>query len=352
MRTTQPRQPARSFLFGHAPVSDSRSFCPGRGKAHRWPNARNAAQPMMRMRSRAMGSGLLPSASTSRRQVTIPDLSWTMRVLLLGLAPATALFAGVDARDIIRRAVAAEERNWKVARKYGFSERVDTRRLDPHGRPQTKDVKNYDVVLLEGSPYRRLAGRDDRPLPPSDEKKEQEQFARIIAERRTETVAQRTLRLKEYESRPEWLRDAWHELPEAFDFRLVAEEVRDGHSVYAIEATPRRGYQPLSRTAKTLAHLKGMLWVDQQDYHVVRAEAEVIETISVGLFLFRLAKGSRATFEQSRVNEDVWLPRQVRAFFSARLGLLKVLRIEHEIGYSRCREFPTDSPAISQMKAR
>jgi hypothetical protein len=100
-----------------------------------------------------------------------------MRALLLGLASATALVANMDAREIVRRAVAADERNWKVARNYGFSERVDARRLDSQGQLKSKDVTIYDVTLLEGSPYRRLAGRDDRPLPPGDEKKEREKLA-------------------------------------------------------------------------------------------------------------------------------------------------------------------------------
>ena len=81
----------------------------------------------------------------------------------------------------------------------------------------------------------------------------------------------------EYDRRPEWQREAWRELPEAFDFRLAAEEVWDGHGVYVIEATPRQGYQPQSLTAKVLAHIQGKFWVDRQDYHLVKAEAEVVE---------------------------------------------------------------------------
>jgi hypothetical protein len=42
------------------------------------------------------------------------------RALVLILASA-ALAAEVDVREIVRRTVAAEERNWKVARSYGFS---------------------------------------------------------------------------------------------------------------------------------------------------------------------------------------------------------------------------------------
>jgi hypothetical protein len=274
------------------------------------------------------------------------------RALLLFLTSATALLGQTDAREVIRRAVAADEHNWRVARNYGFSERVDARRLDPQGRLKSKDVKIYDVMLLEGSPYRRLVALDDRPLPPGEEQQEQEKLARSTAERQHETAAERAQRLAEYDRRPEWQREAWRELPEAFDFRLVAEELWNGHGLYVIDATPRQGYQARSRTAKVLAHLQGKLWVDKRDFHLVKAEVEVVTTIAVGLFLVRLAKGSHAAFEQTRVNDEVWLPRQVRAFVSARLGLLKVLRIEQEISYSRCREFQADSPAISQLKAR
>ena len=275
-----------------------------------------------------------------------------MRALLLILASATALLSQTDARAIVRRAVAADERNWKAARNYGFSERVDARRLDPQGRLKSKDVQAFDVTLLEGSPYRRLVARDDRPLPAGEEKKEQQKLARSTAGRREETAARRAQRLAEYARRPEWQREAWRELPEAFDFRLAGEELSDGRGLYVIEAKPRPGYQARSRTAKVLAHLQGKLWVDNQDYHLVKAELEVVDTISLGLFLVRVAQGSRAAFEQTRVGDGVWLPRQVRVSFSARLGLLKVLRIEQEISYSQCREFLTDSPIISQVTVR
>jgi hypothetical protein len=274
------------------------------------------------------------------------------RALLLILVSGTALLAQVDAREVIRRAVAADERNWKVARNYTFSERVNLRYLDSQGRLRSEEAKIHDVMLLDGSPYRRLVARDDRPLPPAEEKKEQELLARNTAERREETAAQRAQRLAEHDRRSEWQRDAWRELPEAFDFRLCAEDVGDVHSPYVIGATPRPGYQPRSPTGKLLAHLKGKLWVDRQDFHLLKAEVEVVDTIAVGLFLVRVAQGSRAALEQSLVNDEVWLPRQVQAFVSVRLGLLKVLRIEQQISYSKCREFQADSPIISQTQVR
>jgi len=131
---------------------------------------------------------------------------------------------------------------------------VNLRYLDSQGRVKSQEIRINDVMLLDGSPYSRLVARDDRPLPPAEERKEQERLARSIAERRLETAAQRAQRLSEYGRRPEWQREAWRELPEAFSFRLTGEEVRNGRSLYVIEAAPRRGYQPPSRTAKMLAH--------------------------------------------------------------------------------------------------
>jgi hypothetical protein len=291
----------------------------------------------------------MPRDRKTKAQMQVPLQT---RALLLILASATAVLGQGDAREVIRRAVAADERNWKVARNYTFAERVDLRYLDSQGRVKSREVRILDVMLLDGSPYRRLVARDGQPLPPGEEKNEQEKLARSIVERREETAAQRAERRGQYNRRPEWQRDAWRELPEAFEFRLAGEEVRDGRGLYVIEATPRRGYQPQSRTAKVLAHLQAKLWVDKQDYHLVKAEVEAVTTISVGLFLVRLAKGSRAAFEQTRVNDEVWLPSQVRAFVAARLGLLKVLRIEQETSYSNCRESQTDSPIAWQTKAK
>jgi hypothetical protein len=52
------------------------------------------------------------------------------------------------------------------------------------------------------------------------------------------------------------------------------------------------------------------------------------------------------------VNGEVWLPHRVQAVVSARLGLLRVVRIEQEVSYSDCRVFPTISPLIPAIIAK
>jgi len=275
-----------------------------------------------------------------------------LRVLLLGLASTTALFGQVDAREIIRRAVAADELNWVAARNYTFLQRVELRRLDAQGRVKLAEVQTYDVTLQGGTPYRQLVQRDDHPLPPAAEKRERESLAKTIAERRQENEAERAKRLSAYERRPDWLREAWHELPEAFDFLLVGDGSLDGRSILVIEAVPRQGYEPQSRTAKLFRSLKATFWVDEQDHQIVKVEAEVTNTIWVGLFLVRVAKGSRATLELTRVGDGVWLPERLQVFASTRLGLLKALRIEEQVNYSRYSTFPVDARTTRPAEGR
>lgn len=275
-----------------------------------------------------------------------------LRMVLLVLASTTALLGQADAREIIRNSVAANERNWRIARNYRFLQRVELRRLDSQGGLKSSEVKTYDITFQEGTPYSQLVQRDDRPLPASEERREQESFAKSIAERRQETTAERAKRLASYEQRPDWQREAWHELADAFDFRVAGEGRLDDTPIFLIEATPREGYQPRSRTAKLFRSLKARFWVDQRDHQIVKVEAEVIDTIWMGLFLVRVAKGSRATLELTRVSDGVWLPDRLQVVASARLGLLRIFRFEQRVHYSRYSCVPANARTIEPAESR
>ena len=209
------------------------------------------------------------------------------------------------------------------------------------------EVETHDITVLEGSPYRRLVARDDKPLPPKDERKEEEKLRKITAERRKETAAQREKRLADYDRKREQERAAWREVVDAFDFRLAGEDHREGRDQYVIEAVPHPGYKPRTRDAGFFPKVKGKIWIDKQDYHWARVEAEVIDTISFGAFLVRLAKGSHLEADQTRVNGEVWLPKRMEAEASARVALLKKFRGRIEITYSDYKKFQTDSRIVS-----
>ncbi len=72
----------------------------------------------------------------------------------------------------------------------------------------------------------------------------------------------------------------------------------------------------------------------------------MLNTISVDLGLLRIAPGSSLHFEQTRVNDEIWLPSRMLVRFQARLALIKVLRGEYDIRYSNYRKFQSDSKIV------
>src|SRR5215467_159874 len=267
----------------------------------------------------------------------------SMRVALTLICVMTTAAGQPDPREIVRRSVAASDENWKIARNYTFLQRTEELHLDSAGALKSKVAKTYDVTLLEGSPYFRLLEQDDRPLPATEERKEQAKLDKSIADRIKETPAERRRRIEDYDKRRERQRDVMREAAEAFDFRNVGTDVFDGREVWIIEASPNASYQPRSRDAKVFPHVRGKLWIDQRSYHWVKVEAEVIHPVSWGLFLVRLEPGARIRVDETRVNDEVWLPQRIWIAASARLGIFKKLRVQEDTTYKNFRKFQTDS---------
>jgi hypothetical protein len=272
-----------------------------------------------------------------------------LTVLLVGIAAA----AGQGGpREIVLQSIAANEKNFRLARNYTFVERTERRSIDGAGNVKEKQSKTWDITLLEGSPYRRLLERDDKPLSEKEARKEQEKLDKSIAERRKETEAQRAKRVSEYERARDRERNLVREVADAFDFHIAGEERVDSRDVWMMEAMPRAQYQPRSRMAKALPHFKGKLWIDKASHEWVKVEAEAIDTVSFGFFLVRVERGAHMVFEQTRVNDEVWLPRRMVAQASARIGLIKKYREQVEVTYKNYRKFQTDARLVPAGETR
>jgi hypothetical protein len=162
-----------------------------------------------------------------------------------------------------------------------------------------------------------------------------------------ETPAERQRHLDDYLRDRKKVRAFFREIPDLFEFHLDGNAVVDGRPVWVVSGAPRPGAQPKSRDARVLLKIRGRIWIDQSEYQWVRVEGETTGTISWGLFLARLNPGAKLRFEQTRVNDEVWLPKHqwMRGF--GRLGLLKRVALEEEIDWSNYRKFHVDSKLVS-----
>lgn len=267
-----------------------------------------------------------------------------MRLCVL-LVAISGAFAQMDPQAIVRRSLAADDESWKLARNYTYLQHEVDRELDSSGKVTGAHSRIREVMYIGQRPYRRLLEKDGHRLTGVEEKKEKEKLDKVIAERSRETPAERTKKIAEYERRRAKLREELKDIPDAFDFKLAGEENLESGPAYVIEATPRLGYR--GKNHNFLNKMQGKLWIEKSDYHWVKIEAETLDTISFGLFIARLAKGSRLSFEQVRVNNELWLPKRAAVTASARLGLVKKFNIEEQTTWSDYRKFQTDSRVTS-----
>jgi len=258
---------------------------------------------------------------------------------------ATSFAADLTPREIVRRSLEVDEANRRGARNYTFVKRAEERGLDSRGKVKSTESKTWDVTLLEGAPHERLIREDDQPLSPKKEEKERQKLDKSVAE----SPEKRARRVAEYREEREKRRRAAAEIPDAYHFKLLGEEVRDGHRVWVIAGEPKPDWKPKSRDARFFSKIRGKLWIDMRDYHWVRVEAEIIDTVSFGWFLLRLKKGSHMEARQTLVHGEVWLPRFVRVVGSVKLGLIKNFYGEQITTYSDYRKFQTDSRIISTL---
>lgn len=239
-----------------------------------------------------------------------------------------------DAREIVRRAAEHNQQNSYNGRNYTYLQRQDTRELDHAGQVKSRKVETWQVTYLDGSPYRRLVGRNDQPLSADEQKAEEEKLRWNAEQRRMESSDERAHRVAESQRRADRQRDPIKEVPDAFDFTLVGEEQVAGRAVYRIEANPKPGFKPKSQFAAVFPKVKLHLWIDKADGQGARIEMEVLDSISFGGFVVRLTKGTRMLIEQTRVADGLWMPKRFSLNAAARILLIKGLNREMDFTFS------------------
>ena len=254
--------------------------------------------------------------------------------------------AAEDAREIVRKSVDLDQANWLRMKDYTWVARFTERHFDSEGKVKSTERSAWETVMLDGEPYRRMLERDSQPLPPGEQKKQQDKLDKSVAKLAHETPEEKRRRLADYAMRRRKEREFLREIPDAYDFRIEGEAQVDGHDVWVIVGGPRPGYRPKDRDAKPLPKIRGKLWVDKASYQWVRLEAETTETIAFRLFLVRLNPGARLVFEQTHVVDDLWLPKRMYMKGAGRLALIKKIAMDREIVWSNYRRFQVDSKIV------
>jgi len=267
--------------------------------------------------------------------------------LFTGQPSSAQTASNLDPLEIVRKSVSHDQANWERAKSYTYIVRTRVREQKSPGNYKDMEHKAEEVLYLYGEPYERTIEKDGNPLSEEEARKEQRKLDKTLAKRQNESSSERAKRIEAFEKRRREQRDFAREIPEAYNFKLLGEEVVNGRKAWIVDATPKPNYTPKNSRASMLKKFHGKMWIDQQEYQWVRLEGEVIDTVSWGLFLARLAKGSKIFFEQVRVNDEVWMPKQIKLNLDARLALFKHMQGDIDVKFESFRKFQSDSRILS-----
>lgn len=233
---------------------------------------------------------------------------------------------------------------------YTYTQTETERHLNKDGSVKKTEVIVSEVYpsLEEGLTYRRIISRDGKPLTREQVEKQDREHDRKLEKRRRklekEGAGERSRRLereaKERREEAENIEEAFR----LFEINMIGRELRGGMSTILFTFRPRPDYKPRTREAKFLKKIAGRAWFAEDSHELVRIEAELTDSFSIGLgMLARLQKGATAVFERRLVNGEVWLPASASFAGKGRLLLLKSLRIEDIQEFSDYRKFTVDT---------
>jgi hypothetical protein len=236
--------------------------------------------------------------------------------------------------------------NDKRQRDYTYVERDVQHNLDGKGQTKSTEIKTYEVLEIYGEQVQRLIEKDDKPLNAKEAAKEEEKIQKIIDKRKNESEEARKKREEKEEKEREEGRKFVREVADAYNFKLVGTEAVNGREAWVIDAEPRPGFVPHMKYANLLSKFRGRVWVDKADLQLSKMDLEAIDTVSIGWVIARIHKGTQLMFEQTRVNDEVWLPEHVTFKVDARVAMFKGYKLDGEQTYRDYKKFRTSAKIV------
>ena len=255
-------------------------------------------------------------------------------------------------RELTRSVAQNYRDNYKKERDYTYIERDVENSMGGKGEVKSTEVRTYEIVDIYGEQVRRMIAKDDKPLDAREAAKEEDKIQKIVDKRKNESEDERKKRLEKEAKQHEEGRKFVSEVADSHDFTLVGTELVDGREAWVIDGDPRPGYEPQDKGANFVHKFRGRLWIDKGDLQLSKMEIEAVDTASVGWVLARIHKGTRVTYEQLRMTDEIWLPKHLTYKFDARVALFKGYNIDGEQTYRNYRKFGASSKIVGMGEVK
>jgi hypothetical protein len=229
--------------------------------------------------------------------------------------------------------------------------------LNDKGELKKEKVSVYEVYPIADYGWvQKLVTENGVPLPPERAAKEEKRVASVL-----EMAERDAPKLKEKRARQRAERKAKRKAKageagdgeddddveistflRACEFVSPRREHFHDRDTIVFDFRPRAGFKPSNTGEAIVSKLSGVIWVDPVERQVVRLEARLVDSYKMGGGLLASIKsGSAFTFEQTRLDDGVWLPRFSQVNASARVMIFAGMSINETNEFSDYKRFST-----------
>ena len=250
-------------------------------------------------------------------------------------------------RDLMNGVIDGVKQSEREQALYERIERVEIRKQI--GDPNPQSVKAYRVFPAGTGTAKIPLGPDGKPTDQEAYRTELERLLKSLTWAAENGQPQRDAyqrvqkKLKEHEEAIDATRNA-------FLFTFLDQESRGDRTVSKYRMDPNPAFRPTNRTTSIYPRVKGLVWIDDASHQLARAEVEVTEDISLGVFLAKIYKGSRFYQDRYEVAPGIWLPTFLQFDFDGR-KFFSNFSIHEKTFYSDYKRIGPPAQAIPQIQA-
>ena len=210
---------------------------------------------------------------------------------------------------------------------YSFDRRVIRKDFEHDGKLKTELNMLMRPERVEGVWISRVIEKDGARLTDFEQRRQEETIRRKVLEGKAAGGRPSSILGRDND-------ELIQEFPEALEYRLIGEEMMAGRKTWVLACQPRAGYKAKSMRSRFFEKVRGRVWVDQADKDLIRVDAEVFDTISVGFGLLgRVEKGTRFILNRARVAEGHLFTESSQVNFTAKVLVFKTLISEIKTQY-------------------
>ena len=265
-------------------------------------------------------------------------------LLVLALCASAQNSQQQDARQIVTNSMSAWQRSTRLRYSYTYRKQEVDRALDSFGQLKATHSMTSEIMYFAGKPYEHVLEKDGKPLPSGESRKEEQKMRHAAEEAGRLTENEKADRMNKLDNERLKQTEIFTFLPAAYNWTIKPDVTLNSRATYVFGATAKPNYS--GKYGGIFRKTKATFFIDKQDYTLVRMEADILDNMTFGLFLFSLSKGIHITFEQVRVNDEIWFPKMMTARYAAR-AVVKTLRGEAQTTYSDYRKYQSESRVVA-----